>query len=584
MVIESGSRAALLDRLRTTEEHQPPSSDHTYQALVQIGTHMQASEARGDDVFELIVGHVRKLLAGDVAWLALADPAEGTVRVQVATGALCPDFTRMEVPFGAGIGGAAVDRGRPIVVRDTARYDNDLPAAVADTLRREGIQSVLCAPMAMDGAVVGALYIGSREPVAFDPAASALLSSLAAQAAATIQNARLYQTLTEQRDTLQRAFEAHRILTDASLSGAGVENIAAELARLMECILDLEVYGGVPRSLRFTADGTADLALRDRAAQQPAEAGPDEARVSVPIIAGGTELGRLRAQGMEVLAPVQRKTLEHGATVIALELVKEQAVLEVEWRMQGELFEELIRTGEPVPESLKARAARMGMDLGLPHRVGVLTPFDKAHDARLMEFVRRHLRGVSGLMSRHEGRIVVVMADVDGQDAQDVARELHQRAARAQIAFSCGLSRAHTRLDIAVREADAAHGLACRNRHMLINYEQLGPLRFLLDATETSETLGVVEEYLRPLIEHDAGRHSDLTPTLRAFLANGGHHPSTCADCHIHASTLKYRLGRIAAITGRDLNDPTTRFHYRLAFELLAFLELLGVSPFARQT
>ncbi|MFD2415674.1 helix-turn-helix domain-containing protein [Amycolatopsis pigmentata] len=581
MVIESRSRAVLLDRLTTAEEHPPPGGDDAYQALVRIGTHLQAGEVHGDDVFGLIVGHVKKLLDGDVAWLALADPAEGTVRVQVAAGALCPDFARMEVPFGAGIGGAAVDRGRPIVVRDATRYDNDLPAAVADTLRREGIQSILCAPMAMDGAVVGALYIGSREVVAFDSAASALLSSVAAQAAVTIQNARLYQTLTEQRDTLQQAFEAHRILTDASLSGAGVEKIAAELGRLMRCVLDLEVYGGIPRSLRFAADGVADLAFSDRAAQQPAKADRDEACVSVPIIAGGTELGRLRALGMEFLAPVQLRTLEHGATVIALELVKEQAVLEVEWRMQGELFEELVRTSETVPESLKARAARMGMDLDLPHRVGVLTPFDEAHDARLMEFVRRHLRSASGLVSRHEGRIVIVLADIDGQD---LVTELHQRAARAQIAFSCGLSRAHTRLDIAVREANAAHGLARRSRHMLISYEQLGPLRFLLDSTETGETLGVVEEYLGPLIAHDAQRHGDLAPTLRAFLANGGHHPSTCADCHIHASTLKYRLGRIAAITGQDLNDPTTRFHYRLAFELLAFLELLGVSPFGQRS
>jgi sugar diacid utilization regulator/putative methionine-R-sulfoxide reductase with GAF domain len=587
MVTESQSVAALLDKPTAAGEQRPRGGYHAYQALVQIGTRMQAGDAHSDDIFGLIVAYAKELLAGDVAWLALADPARETVRVEVATGAVCPDFAHMEVPLGAGIGGLAVDRGRPIVVRDAARYDNDLPAAVADTLRREGIRSVLCAPMPKDGAVIGALYIGTREPVAFDSAASALLSALGAQAAVTIQNARLYQTLTEQRDTLEQAFEAHRILTDASLSGAGVEKIATKLCRLMQRAVELEVYDGVPRSLRFTADGVTDLVQRGRAARQHVEADGPESCVSVPIIAGDTVLGRLRTPGGEALAPVQRKTLEHGATVIALELVKEQAVLEVEWRMQGELFEELVQATGPVPDSLRARAARVGMDLDLPHRVGVLTPCDKAHDARLIELVRRHLRGrpdSSGLVSRRDGRIVVVLADTAGREAQDVATELHQRAARARLAFSCGLSRAHTRLDIALREADAAHRLARRNRHMLINYEQLGPLRFLLDSPGTDEMLGVVEEYLGPLMAYDAQRHGDLTPTLRAFLANGGHHPSTCADCHIHGSTLKYRLGRIAAITGRDLGDPTTRFHYQLAFELLDFLELLGVAPSGRRS
>jgi DNA-binding PucR family transcriptional regulator len=90
----------------------------------------------------------------------------------------------------------------------------------------------------------------------------------------------------------------------------------------------------------------------------------------------------------------------------------------------------------------------------------------------------------------------------------------------------------------------------------------------------------VVRESLGQLAEHDHRRQGDLLETLRAYLASGGHHPTTCEACHIHVSTLKYRLSRISAILGLRLTDPTTRFELSLAFEVARVLELVGISPF----
>jgi PucR family transcriptional regulator, purine catabolism regulatory protein len=85
---------------------------------------------------------------------------------------------------------------------------------------------------------------------------------------------------------------------------------------------------------------------------------------------------------------------------------------------------------------------------------------------------------------------------------------------------------------------------------------------------------------LGPLAEHDRERGAELMTTLRAYLAAGGHHPTTSSTCHIHVSTLKYRLARIAAILDRSLTDPATRFELSLAFEIMRVLEMVGISPF----
>ena len=49
------------------------------------------------------------------------------------------------------------------------------------------------------------------------------------------------------------------------------------------------------------------------------------------------DLGHLHV-ALEELTPLQEKALEHGATVLALELVKERAQQQVEWQLQGDLL------------------------------------------------------------------------------------------------------------------------------------------------------------------------------------------------------------------------------------------------------
>ncbi|MEX1158882.1 MAG: helix-turn-helix domain-containing protein, partial [Thermomicrobiales bacterium] len=65
---------------------------------------------------------------------------------------------------------------------------------------------------------------------------------------------------------------------------------------------------------------------------------------------------------------------------------------------------------------------------------------------------------------------------------------------------------------------------------------------------------------LGPLEEHDGRRGSDLVATLEAYLQLGGALAQAADRLGIHRNTLSYRLGRIAELTGRDLNDPGTRF------------------------
>src|SRR5207244_921472 len=107
----------------------------------------------------------------------------------------------------------------------------------------------------------------------------------------------------------------------------------------------------------------------------------------VPVRAGADVLGLLvvGVDGESVDPEGRLRALEHGSTVLAVELSKERAAAEVERRLRGDLIEEVLAGGLEADEA--ERIARQAERLGhrLPHRawVVVLEPDDDATEAGL---------------------------------------------------------------------------------------------------------------------------------------------------------------------------------------------------------
>src|ERR1700694_1356318 len=82
----------------------------------------------------------------------------------------------------------------------------------------------------------------------------------------------------------------------------------------------------------------------------------------VPIRAGSDVLGMLAVSVDEktVDSAGRRRALEHGATVLAVELSKERAAAEVERRLRGDLVEEVLAGGldDEEAERLARQAGR----------------------------------------------------------------------------------------------------------------------------------------------------------------------------------------------------------------------------------
>ena len=87
----------------------------------------------------------------------------------------------------------------------------------------------------------------------------------------------------------------------------------------------------------------------------------------------------------------------------------------------------------------------------------------------------------------------------------------------------------------------------------------------LLDSVPAAVLRSFTERLLGPLAEYDDRHHAELLPTLRAFLACDGSWSACASRMYVHVNTVRYRIGRIEAITGRDLSALPDRVDFFLA-------------------
>ncbi|MEU9127163.1 PucR family transcriptional regulator [Kitasatospora sp. NPDC048540] len=122
----------------------------------------------------------------------------------------------------------------------------------------------------------------------------------------------------------------------------------------------------------------------------------------------------------------------------------------------------------------------------------------------------------------------------------------------------------------ALEEARHARRIAAARvgRVCVAGPEELASHVLLLAAVPDEVRRAFRSRLLDRVIGYDIEHQADLVRTLEAFLRSDGSWTRCAAQLHVHVNTLRYRIGRIEELTGRDLSRLEDRVDFYLALEL----------------
>jgi sugar diacid utilization regulator len=107
-----------------------------------------------------------------------------------------------------------------------------------------------------------------------------------------------------------------------------------------------------------------------------------------------------------------------------------------------------------------------------------------------------------------------------------------------------------------------------------MSFDELGFYKVLFNVKDREELEDFRNEVLYILLEYDQKHGAELVNTLSVFLEENDNFLRVSERLYIHKNTLKYRLQKIAEISGRNLNNPKDRMLLYFATIVQKFLSL----------
>lgn len=496
----------------------------------------------------------------------------------------------------------ALRRNEVIAFRDVREAD-EYPELRASALSR-GVVSTANIPLSSTDprgrAMV--LCVQSRQALLDDPTQISFLKAVASLASLAASNAGL---LSEARRVAARASETAQLLS-STMDAVSAGTPSREVLRLVEettkrTVIVFDSHGNlfsagtVPPELGVDQSSWEARILEIRASvYRKAHEALGSGERAVPLafdLARGQRLfgyasrfgndDRWMSTVVSVGAASTSDAARHhsAGTATAMVLLRERLAFEAQSMLQRDVVQELLRGRVDDPYEFTARAAFAGLHVDEPNYLVIAQ--------RTAEVDRSgRANGLARTLSVHAQRWPGAVLQVVKGKHVFILPAARARSADLDV-FLAGL--ASITLDgspaLLVTAAPGAltaedfgshwkHGrqtleLAAKlGRRGIVKAEDFGAYRVLLPALQGDDIVTFINGTIGPLVDADGGGNGDLFLTAEAFANSSGRFQETARRLHIHVSTLRYRLQRIAMLLGRDLSDEETRFEVSLAIRL----------------
>lgn len=106
----------------------------------------------------------------------------------------------------------------------------------------------------------------------------------------------------------------------------------------------------------------------------------------------------------------------------------------------------------------------------------------------------------------------------------------------------------------------------------VLNYDDLGIYKILSQDLLTEELEDFYNKTLKVLVDYDKKKSTELVRTLKAYFKYNGNLSKMSQYLYTHYNTILYRINRIEEITGMKLDNPNDRLNLEIALKIKEIL------------
>jgi len=308
-------------------------------------------------------------------------------------------------------------------------------------------------------------------------------------------------------------------------------------------------------------------------------------RVAIAVRAGDEVLGSIWAVMEGEITAERTAALSEAANLVALHLLRVRAGADVQRRLRTDLVSTALEGGEGAQDAL----ARLGLGGRRLLVVAASLPADDEHVSeraaeldRLADALSVHLTAtVPHSAAALVGGVVYALLPVlpgSGDPEERAVRVVEEFRDRVggSLPVIAAIGSAGAEIGGLVQSRATADRVlrVLRDGHVTRRVARLADVQtpsLLLELRDLASARGERPVgALARLMEYDAQSEGGLVETLEVWLDALGDVKAAANALFIHPNTLRYRLRRIAEVSGLDLDDPEQRFAAMLQLRILA--------------
>ncbi len=478
-------------------------------------------------------------------------------------------------------------------------------------------RNLLGIPLYANSKIIGALLMANKnEEAFFTQDDQELLMILGSQLGIALENSRLYEKIDKELQTkvnelehvneilrkqhviLEKSLEMHNQLTGLVLRGKGIEAICDTLTAFIGSPVQVEDHNfNIKATTMYhtTAQflsGKEILENKDYTRQEyelfqerkPVEITPDlnTTQYLVPIVAGHQFMGVITTVlAHRKLKQLDKVAMEQGATIIALEMLKQRAAVEQTKRLKENFLEHVLERNYESEEWMHHRALQLGFNLKKIFQVITVEVepgrTDKSRPEIYQEIREFCVDSFPGDIVITKNNHILIMVSLNHKDKGDGVKPLVE-SLKERLSFLIGEGTWWVALgtfcdkladcDISYRNAIASLNImqVLNLKNKVVSYDNLGV--FSLIEINPENFAEFAKRTIGPLIDYDQKHKTQLVNTLNLFYKYNSNVLKASRKGFLNPSTMKYRLRRIQEITGLNLKEPEISLQLQLAMRL----------------